>query len=543
MNKDVIYIDTEDDITAIIGKIKHSKEKVVALVPPKRTGVLQSAVNLRLLARMAENSDKRLVLVTSNKALISLSSVAKIPIAKNLQSKPEIIEDDALESDDSDDIIEGNQIPIGELVKTSDLEKNSDVSDVIDEIDVEKDSPKVIASTPIVKNNVKIPNFVRFRRRLLVGIILVIGLAAFLVWALAYAPAAKVIITAKTSDADVSLALKLGGAEATDVTKNIVQTVTKQLQKDLSVTFTPTGEKNVGEKSTGTITIKNCDTTSAFVIDAGTVFDSGTGKSFLSNSAATVPGYSGSASLCRVSGTGAGLVDVAVTAAVAGASYNIGATDYSIDGINGDIYANGTKMAGGTDKISKVVTADDIQKASQALVDSSTDTYKQQLITQFANGESVVVGSFSIKREAGVSTPAVGAESTGTATLTSKTTFSISAIAQSELQTFLKDAIAKQLDKNQKIYSDGLSTVVLSGYSGTDNGATVNVTATGKVGPNINDAQIIEQVKGLRYGEAQAIIESIKDISSVDIKFSYFWVTTIPNDSKKVDVEFKINNA
>jgi len=87
MNKDIIYIDTEDDITAIIGKIKSSKEKVVALVPPKRTGVLQSAVNLRLLSRMAKNSDKLLVLITNNKALIALSASAKIPFAKNLQSR------------------------------------------------------------------------------------------------------------------------------------------------------------------------------------------------------------------------------------------------------------------------------------------------------------------------------------------------------------------------------------------------------------------------------------------------------------------------
>jgi len=49
MNKDVIYIDVEDDVTAIIGKIKSSNEKIIALVPPKSAGILQSAVNLRLL--------------------------------------------------------------------------------------------------------------------------------------------------------------------------------------------------------------------------------------------------------------------------------------------------------------------------------------------------------------------------------------------------------------------------------------------------------------------------------------------------------------
>ena len=88
MNKDVIYIDVEDDITAIIGKIKASKEKIVALVPPKHVGVLQSAVNLRLLDRMAKTAKKNLVVVTNNQALIALAASARIPVAKNLQSKP-----------------------------------------------------------------------------------------------------------------------------------------------------------------------------------------------------------------------------------------------------------------------------------------------------------------------------------------------------------------------------------------------------------------------------------------------------------------------
>ena len=34
MNKDVIYIDVEDDITAIVGKVKTSKEKVSKMLRP-----------------------------------------------------------------------------------------------------------------------------------------------------------------------------------------------------------------------------------------------------------------------------------------------------------------------------------------------------------------------------------------------------------------------------------------------------------------------------------------------------------------------------
>ena len=51
MNKDVIYIEPEDDITDIIAKIEKSKEKIVALVPPKKAGVFRSLVNIKLIIR------------------------------------------------------------------------------------------------------------------------------------------------------------------------------------------------------------------------------------------------------------------------------------------------------------------------------------------------------------------------------------------------------------------------------------------------------------------------------------------------------------
>ena len=120
MNKDVIYIDVEDDITAIIGKVKNAKEKIVALVPPKRVGVLQSAVNLRLIGRAADTGKKRLVLITNNQALVALAAAAKIPVARNLQSKPEIAEISALDIDDGEDVIDGSSLPVGDLARTAD---------------------------------------------------------------------------------------------------------------------------------------------------------------------------------------------------------------------------------------------------------------------------------------------------------------------------------------------------------------------------------------------------------------------------------------
>lgn len=561
MNKDVIYIDVEDDVTAIIGKIKASKEKIVALVPPKRVGVLQSAVNLRLLARMAKNADKRMVLITNNQALIALSAAASIPVAKNLQSKPEIAEIPALEVDDGEDVIDGAKLPVGDHAKTAKAAKDSesDVDEAIDSVDIEdektgetenlvavKDSTKATSKpTGIKRSGVKVPDFSRFRKRLFLGGAALVVLIAFLVWANIFAPSAKVIITAKTSPAPVSMTVTLGGPATTNVEKGIIQTVTKTLVKDVSINFTATGTKDVGNKATGTITITNCDSSTSFSIPANTTFTSASGKDFINPAAVTVPGFTGSASICRTSGTGAGVASVDVQADAAGTSYNIAATSYDIDGVGGDVYANGTAMTGGTSKVATVATAEDIQKAKQALVDKSTDEYKLALTKQFVNGEIVIGDSFTIERAEAVVTPGEGKEVTGESTVTSKTTFTLTAVAKSELEVFLKDSISKQIkdQPNQRIYDDGIDKATLSGYSKTDQSSTVNIGATGQVGPNIDKDQVKEQVKNKKYGEVQSLLEAIEGVSDVDVKFSYFWVTTVPGDTSKIDVEFKLQDA
>ena len=87
MNKDVIYIDVEDDITTIISKIKASKERIIALVPPRRIGVfteMQSIFDYWL--GRATSADKRIVLITNDSVLAGLAATAKIPIAKRFRA-------------------------------------------------------------------------------------------------------------------------------------------------------------------------------------------------------------------------------------------------------------------------------------------------------------------------------------------------------------------------------------------------------------------------------------------------------------------------
>jgi hypothetical protein len=555
MNKDVIYIDVEDDITAIIGKIKASKEKIVALVPPKRIGVLQSAVNLHLLVRMAKNADKQLVLVTNNQALIALSAAAAIPVAKNLQSKPEIAQIPALAMDDDDDIIDGSQLPVGELASTADepeigpvTKKRADVNNLVDTLDVDGEAavaPIVGAATAPVKkplppkNTIKVPNFSRFRKRLFLGIVVLVVLIAFIVWANVFAPSATIVITAKTIASPISQTVSLSTG-ATNVTTDTIQTVTQTLQKTVSVKFTATGSQDLGAKATGSLTLQNAYSSTSIDVPSGSSFTAN-GLSFLTTQDVTVPA-GGLLKGTVVPGT----ATVNVQASAPGPSYNLSPQAYTSDDVQG-ITAQGGQMSGGTSNVQTVVSAGDIASATQALDALSTDSDKKTLYAQFKNQEYVIDDTFNVSRAAPVSSPAVGAQSSGVngATLTSAITYTVSGLARPDIEQFLKSALNQQINgqSDQRIYDDGINNVVLAGYSDDTGTASINIATTGQVGPNINDQSVIKQSEGEKSGVVQQQLESIDGISDAEVKFPYFWVTTVPNDPSKVDVQFKLTNG
>lgn len=563
MNKDVIYIDVDDDVTAIIGKIKNAKEKVVALVPPKRSGALQSAVNLRLLERMAKNSKKNLVLVTNNQSLVALAASARIPVAKNLQSKPELAEIPALIVDDGDDIIDGSDLPVGELArsarpaqtggsKSSVPEKENMRHQAIEEIaynpgDVSDDEPLAIvaaapkrqASTSGVKkkgSSGKVPSFDSFRKKLVLIIVGAGALGALLIWMFVFAPAATVIITASTSPHPISSPVILGGTAATDFKSGTISSVSRQEKTDEVVEFEATGQKDVGEKATGVLKISKLSQ-EPYGVPAGTRYVAATGQAFVTQSAATIPEYEVCfPSLC------AGSVTVNVVAESSGTSSN-GVTG-SATGPGGTTGSFQGATSGGTSKIAKVVSAEDIERARGQLVGKSTDDAKKALVQKLKGSDVVVESSFVVDRGEPVSSPAVNQEAAdGKAKLTVSTTYTIQAVAKTELESYLKSAIESKIDdETQKIYSTGIDNASLGSFRKDGDSMTVTVSANGSVGPKIDEDSIKEQVQGERYGEVQQSLQLIEGIKDVDVQYSYFWVRTVPNDLNKIKIEFKVND-
>ena len=546
MNKDIIYIDVEDDITAIIGKVKQSREKIVVLVPPKRIGVLQSAVNLRLLSRTTTQSGKHLVLITTNGALTALAAAAKIPVAKNLQSKPEIGAAPDEDADIEEDIIDGSQLPVGELARTADRGTAfTAVSPAVDEAVRENAAEEKggrtvpVRSRPVrTKSGVKVPNFDSFRKKLLLigaGGLVLIG---FLVWAIFFAPRANVVIAARTTDTPVNARVTLDPAATTTLQEGLLKSTTKQTKKDQTVEFAATGKKDVGNKATGSMKLtRTSPSATPVTVPAGTEFTA-SGLTFVSTQAATLT------SQLTPSGFDPGSATVAVQATDIGDNYNLSARGYtsSVSGVN----ANGTDMAGGSKKTVTVVSADDVQKATEQLAEQKTDDIKRDLAKQFDGTFVVVDQSFKIDQASPSSAPAVDQESTdGKARLTSSVTYSLSAVAKSELKMYLDDYFKAQLkDKDdQRVYDNGSGEAKLSNISVVDGGKFgANLVASAKIGPKISDDEVKELAAGKRYGDIQASLEAIQGVESVDVEYSPFWVTSTPNDVKRISVEFKLSN-
>lgn len=540
MNKDVIYIDVEDDITNIVSKIKDSKARIVALVPPKRVGILQSAVNMRLLNRAAENAEKRIVLITGDQALSGLAAAARIPVAKTLQSRPEIAEIPAIDVDDGDDVIDGSEIPVGELADKATPKARNKADDAIDAAIAEDEKPTKPAkpAKPAGKGKPKVPDFNVFRKKLVLiggGIVLFV---LFMVWAIWFAPHATVVITAKTTTSTVDKSVTLKQDGKVDAANNTIKSLRQEQKKELSVDFTPTGKKKVGEKASGSMKLVRTSVSSLTItIPAGTSFSSGD-YTFVSTEPATLSGTSiGPGGVIQSSAT------VQVQATQVGSEYNLSSRSYSSN-VSG-FSAVGSSMNGGSSREVTVVSAADVAKA-KAKLDAQKDLSLQSAVKALFPSSSIVINeSYQEARSNPTPSVAIDHEASGTVQLKTTVTASMQGIDRSDMKQFLEDTLKKEIGskKNQKIYNDGSNEVKFAQYSERNNAVQVRLTANAKIGPEIDEHRVKEQVKGRNYGDVQSSLESIEGVQDVDTKFSPFWVRTVPNNDKHISIEFKLDNG
>src|SRR3990167_5176262 len=313
--KATIYIDVEDEITSIIDKVEAADAKLAALVLPKKSSALQSIVNMRLLKRGADDAGKKIVLITNDQKILPLAGAASVYVAKNLQSKP---------------YIPASPVPV---------RGQTAVADEAESTDATKDPLK----KPTVKDKkLKIPNFDKFRLRLVLIIAGIIGLIVFLFLATKVLP--KAAITIQTTSTPVSANFDLttaDSAKAVDSEKSIVPAVLKTSDQTSTQQVPATGQQNKGEKASGPVTLKNCGT-SVVTVPAGTAVSTG-GLVYITQAAKSL-----GALPAPCPSTGANTADVDVVAQTPGAKYNVGAGQtFAVSGYSNVSASNAAAFSGG----------------------------------------------------------------------------------------------------------------------------------------------------------------------------------------------------
>lgn len=555
MNKDVIYIEPEDDITDIITKIENSKEKIVALVPPKKAGVFRSVVNIKLIAKVGFTADKTIVIVTTDPSITKLAGATKIPVTKNLQTPPSVpnpITGDIVESTSKEDLVEEDngevtseevqedEAPAEEEKKDGDKEGEEKADEESgDKKSAVKEKAKKAASTA------KKFSFAWFKAHRTLTICSIIGILLviiFFIWAFVIAPAATITVGIRTTSSNFS--------KSASFTKNVDEEnigegkfflTEKKLEKEASVEFTATGQKNVGEKAKGNIVIYAYFSAKGSVtVKAGSRFTLGE-LSYAADNDATITWdgngsscenkdsyVSGGKISCKVSGR------VNVTATDSGEKYNIAASAANWK-TNANVSAySDAAMAGGTDKMVTIVSQEDIDLAKKNLILNSEAENKAALMDTLADTDFPIDSSFKQTTSDAVSTPAVGEEVKEGVTpkLTVEITDTIYLIDKTKVEEYIVNEA--KLSDNFKIYQ--MNDPFVENFMETSEGFSGKIKTSYVSGPKVTENDVIEIVKGKGLGNAQHDLKDVDGVSRVEIKTSFPWVMNIPSDTNKITV-------
>jgi len=534
--KDIIYVDIEDDITSVINKVKHAQAPIVALVPPKRTGMLQSIVNLKLLHRVASNANKRLVIITNDSALAALAAGVSIPVAKNLQTKPELAEISALQIDD-EEVIDGDSLPVGahagDVASSAMLDEKSTTDDVTETAAAPIAAEKALRSASKKKDTgAKVPNFSAFKKKAFLIGGGVAALVIFLVWAIWFAPNADVTITAKTTPYNVATNVSAKRGADIDVDSGLLPAQVESIKETNSLEFTATGKKDVGKKATGTVEFSTRDIERlGTTIPSGTALASDSGAKYKTDESVTM-------TLSNFRGA-----EVSITAEKRGEKFNgaSGSVTGAPSGIRAEIQDS---TSGGTDKTLTVVSDADVAKAKEELESKASDDVEADLAEKF-EGEDVTVLSESFEAESSNPSisPSVGSEASR-GTISVEMTYSLAAIENDDVQALISENVTEQLEglPEQKIYKFGVEDARFENVKKSDSTYTFSLTTTAYAGPVLDIKKLTPQLAGKVEGEIQELIKARDGVDSVDVRFSPFWVSKV-NSEDDITIKFDIENA
>lgn len=576
MNKEVIYLEPEDDITDVLTKLQRAEQKLVALVPPKKATILRSAVNMKLIARTAKDCEKVAVIVTGDPAVIKLAMAARIPVAKTLQSRPMVPTPEMLQESKSseqvidEDLAEKSEKSAGNAQNPAKSASNAtskttktaseapegtlDASDAdgavtLDLTDeglaaaAEKGQKSAKSGKKSTKSAQKVPSLEKYRKWIILGSVTGVLLIIFLVWAFVFAPAATITVAMRTTSENFSETVNF----TTDInSENIAEgrlfAHQQSYEQKYETKVTATGEEDRGERATGELVLTKSAGASSVLV-SGLSIDVPEGATFTAENGLTyaaIMAKSTAVNDFETDCSGSGLsytcsltLTVPVQATAPGDNYNLSA-ESTWNSFSGASVSNPKAISGGTSNKVKVIAQSDVDQARDQLVSDHAEEGKESLFSDLTEQNAVVIEpSYTSETTNTTATPAVGEEG-DEATVSVTVKYAVYTVDEAKVESFIAEKMS--LNDDQKLYSIG--SPYFERFTNLEESARLKTVVA--IGPVLTEDTILDRVKGVKIGEAQSILKSINGVSSVEIAPSYFWVRSVPNDPNKITINLQM---
>lgn len=560
MSSTVLYLEVDEDITSAIDKLGKSNAASVSIVAPKRSALIQSLINLKLLQKAAKDNGQELILVTGDRTATHLASRLGIAVAATLktgaqvpqQSTPEpdddavVLEDDPDDDTTSDSAAEAltslaSPITASQLSRTPIMTSRpvGDYGDlVVNQYKVDTEGPNL---PKIPHASTRVPNFSSMQKKLLIAGGVAIAIAALIITNMIIT-SAKVTIFAKGTGVatDFNFTLDTTSGQS-DIVKKSVVSQSLSVAHQLTAPVAATGKKDIGTKATGTVTIYNEYDAASHSLPAGTKFIATDGKVFVSTEAAVVPGLTviilpGPTFSTKPGASG----PIAVEAANSGDGYNLAAGKYSITGQPDKIYAQGKQMTGGSSKQVDIITAADIDAAKKAALDKDKPLGQKEVVAKAATGYKSLDATFAISTGEATASPAIDSQaSTGTVSLSAN--YTILAYNVADLAAVAKSEQERQLGEGNQIYDNGAVDAKLSVPGASGSGVwTIHYATTAYAGAKLDTSKIAKTMAGKRYGDAADIGAKLPGVERVEITLWPAWASKLPRITKNIHISVKV---
>ena len=483
MNEEKFSIDQEDEILDILAALKEVEARKVVLVIPSNAKITKARFGLRKLKETADKLDKSLLIESIDEEVLALCLKYDIRSVNPLFSP-----------------------------------KRKIVADIVISHHKKKYLGKI---SPLL-------NFWNKKIALAVILILILG-GGGVALASNFLPKAKISIVLKEHLWNYKGKISVN-THAAEVLKEelVIPGIIFSKNKNLTASFTPSGVKNISEKSKGKITIYNNFSKDKQILVATTRFEAPNGKIYRLDKRVVVPGMPG-------------FIEANISADKPGEEYNSSPIDYlTIPGFKSSPRFN--KFYG---KVSGNITGgfigtvpypnnDDISKAKKETLELLRDNLRASLAIEMPQGIKIL--KEAEKFEPGEIVLDTKINETKKFSVTAGAKLNIFGFREDDLKGLMDHLMNKQLGfelepiENEISYSD-----ILPNFGNGFMTAGVNYRA--KFTNKFDVGQFLSVVRGRNEKELENIILSYSDIDNATVAFTPFWVKNIPKEERKISVD------